>query len=257
LIAPPQLLSSEATHEEVTWSVGEYTPGDAIWKAFNLPGKAPAPVGVFANQPSPHAGKARSAWRLFFLLLLGLFVLLVWRLGSGGDNVFVQKYSFSPRAAGEHSFVTSVFDLKGHPSNVEVAIETDLNNNWAYFNLALINADTGQAYDFGREISYYTGKDSDGTWTEGKKEDSVVLPEVPPGKYYLRVEPEMDAAAKADINYIISIRRDVTTLFFFFIGFAAILIPPIVVTIRSATFEKRRWDQSDYSGGAGGGGDDD
>ena len=51
-------------------------------------------------------------------------------------------------------------------SNVEVSIRTDLNNNWAYFNFALINEDTGQDFDFGREVSYY--RDSDGS--EGESE---------------------------------------------------------------------------------------
>ena len=55
------------------------------------------------------------------------------------------------------------------PANVEITINTDLHNNWVYFNFALINQDTGQAYDFGREVSYYFGSDSDGSWTEGNR----------------------------------------------------------------------------------------
>ena len=46
--------------------------------------------------------------------------------------------------------------------NVELDTSTDLSNSWAYFNYALINSETGQAYDFGREVSYYYGSDSDG-----------------------------------------------------------------------------------------------
>ena len=56
------------------------------------------------------------------------------------------------------------FELTGRTSNVEISIRTDLNNNWAYFNFALINEGTGQDFDFGREVSYY--RDSDGS--EGK-----------------------------------------------------------------------------------------
>ena len=48
-----------------------------------------------------------------------------------------------------------------------MTINTDLNNDWAYLSLALINEDTGVAYDFGKEISYYYGRDSDGSWSEG------------------------------------------------------------------------------------------
>ena len=37
-IAPPCMLSSEQTGQEIVWSLGEYWTGERIWKAFNLPG---------------------------------------------------------------------------------------------------------------------------------------------------------------------------------------------------------------------------
>src|SRR2546427_9594594 len=46
-------------------------------------------------------------------------------------TLFRSTYSFSPINPGEASFVTPVFELKGHPSNVELSIRTDLSNNWA------------------------------------------------------------------------------------------------------------------------------
>ena len=57
-VAPPFMLSAERTPSEVTWSLGEYTTGGQIWNAFELEGDPPAPVGVFAHQPSPYAGLA-------------------------------------------------------------------------------------------------------------------------------------------------------------------------------------------------------
>ena len=58
---------------------------------------------------------------------------------SGSTPVYQNSYVFSPGAALEPSFVTPVFDLKGHTSNVRIDIKTSLDNSWAYFNLALIN----------------------------------------------------------------------------------------------------------------------
>src|SRR5580658_8796415 len=52
-VNPPFVLSSEATQGEITWSRGEYVPGPAIWKAFQLPGSAPPAHGIYLNQPSP------------------------------------------------------------------------------------------------------------------------------------------------------------------------------------------------------------
>jgi len=137
--------------------------------------------------------------------------------------------------------VTDSFDVKGHPANVEISLRTDLRNNWAYFNLALINESTGQGYDFGREVSYYTGSE-----TEGSPNDSVLVPSVAPGRYYLRVEPEMAKNAQSML-YTLEIKRSVPSSGLFLLAAAMLLIPPILTTWRAASFEQRRWAQSDFS----------
>jgi hypothetical protein len=114
------------------------------------------------------------------------------QLFSQQEQVFREYYRFSPSSA-EASFVTPEFELKGRTSSVEVKTDADVSNQWIYLNYALIDEDTGQAYDFGREVSYYSGVDSDGRWQEGSQHDRVVLPSIPPGRYYLRIEPESDA----------------------------------------------------------------
>ncbi|MCC6343440.1 MAG: DUF4178 domain-containing protein [Bryobacterales bacterium] len=255
-IAPPRMLSREQTEGETVWSLGEYTPGAVIWKSFGLRGSPPSAAGVFANQPSPAAGRVVTAWKRFLVwVAILIFIQFTAMLFHAGTTVFSQRYSFTQQTAGTHenSFVTGVFELPGRICDVEVKVNTDLDNNWAYFNLALINADTSDAYDFSRQVSYYHGRDSDGVWTEGGSKASVVLPSIPPGRYYLRVEPEMDTtAARSAVNsmrYQIEVIRDVTTWPFFFIGAVLLLIPAIWITIRSGSFEQKRWAESDYSGG--------
>jgi hypothetical protein len=148
-------------------------------------------------------------------------------------------------AKGEASFVTDTFELTGRTSNVEVTTSAGLQNNWIYLNYALISQDTGQAWDFGREVSFYAGYDSDGYWTEGSMRDTVIVPSVPPGKYYLRIEPET-AAVHPPIVYIVDVTRDVPVSAFYWIGFLALLVPAIIVTWRSVSFERTRWSESDH-----------
>jgi hypothetical protein len=252
-IAPPRMLSRENTGEEVTWSLGEYTFGQRVWEMFQLRGNPPPVSGTFANQPSPYSGKVASMWRAavaLLLLLAGVAGLcMMW---FRQEDVFRQSYSYSLNHPGGASFVTPVFDLKGRTSNVELAIRTDLSNNWAYFNFALINEQTGQAYDFGREVSYYFGRDSDGSWTEGSAGDRVLIPSVPAGRYYLRVEPEMDPGTIARnrlsaMSYELRLRRDVPAYSYFWIAALLLLVPPAASTLRSAGFEKARWAESDYA----------
>lgn len=247
-ISPPYMLSSESTQGEVTWSRGEYWTGVQIWQAFQLPGKPEPPSGIFANQPSPHAGKVSSAWSTWLWLTIGLMGLLFWfMVASQQREVFRQRYSFTPGTRAEPSFVTPVFELTGRASNVELNIDTDLDNNWAYFNLALINEQTGQGFDFGREVSYYNS----GGETEGSRRDRVIVPSISPGRYYLRVEPEMSQQSRNGVVYDLVVRRDVPNYTFFWIAGLLLLIPPIVKTVRAATFESARWRESDYAPGGG------
>lgn len=246
-IAPPRMLSSEKTAAEVVWSLGEYVEGDQIWSAFKLAGRAPAKHGIFADQPSPHKTSIGDVWRMYFWLLMATIVLaLICGVFARREEVFRRQYTFSPRSGGEASLVTDVFELKGRPSNVEISTRTDLANNWTYFSFALVNQDTGQAWDFGREVSYYSGRDSDGSWTEGSAGDTAVIPTVPSGRYYLRIEPEMDTAAQP-VNYEIRVRRDVPSYGWFWLTGFLLLIPPIVSTFRSVSFETHRWQESDYA----------
>jgi hypothetical protein len=247
-IAVPRILSCEITEQETVWSLGEYVTGAQLWKAFQLPGQPPPARGIFANQPAPSAGHASSMWRVCLNLLSAAVLLaILFYVFAGQDTVFQRQYGFAPRSgAAEASFVTDTFEVKGHPSNVEVSIRTNLQNNWAYFNLALINETSGQGYDFGREVSYYTGRDSDGSWSEGGPSDSAIVPSVAPGKYYLRVEPEMAPNANSMV-YTLEIKRGVPSAGLFWIAAALLVIPPVFSTWRAASFEGKRWAQSDFS----------
>jgi hypothetical protein len=256
-VSPPRMLSSETTGSETTWSLGEYITGRQVWEAFQLPGAPPAVVGVYENQPSPYGGNLKEVWLVCALLLAALVgVALFFSTFARNEDVFSGSYHFAPGAGGEPSFVTDYFELKGRTSNVEVSTRTDLSNSWVYFNYALINADTGQAFDFGREVSYYNGTDSDGAWSEGGRKDTAVVPAVPSGRYYLRVEPEMEANAGA-VGYEINVRRDVPSMSFFLIAALLLLVPPVFLAFRSMGFEQARWRESDYAPVASGGGGED
>jgi hypothetical protein len=246
-VAPPHIISEETTKDETTWSLGTYVSPQYIWEAFQLPGKPPPPRGVYANQPDPTTGTAEALWRIFGIFALVLFVMLIVRqVTARRELVFRQGYTVISHNADSTAFVTPVFAVKGRPSNVRLTIDTDLRNNWAYFNLALINDQTGTAYDFGREVSYYFGYD-DGAWTEGSSSDRATIPTVPPGQYYLRVQPELGNDNREPLGFTLTVQRDVPSVTFFFIVFGLLAIPPIFAAFRHHAFEQMRWRESDYA----------
>ena len=67
------------------------------------------------------------------------------------------------------------------------------------------------------------------------------------GTYYLRVEPEGAGQSGPPVNYSIAVRRDVPSLFLYFAVIGVLLLPPIFVTLRTASFEGRRWQESDFA----------
>ncbi|HUE24989.1 MAG TPA: DUF4178 domain-containing protein [Bryobacteraceae bacterium] len=244
-VAPPYVLSSETVGNETTWTLGEYIHGADIWKAFGLAGSAPTPVGVYENQPSQLRASAGQTWFAFAGLFTAIFVIFTLnQLFSGQEQVFQENYRFSPSSA-EASFVTPVFELKGRTSSVEVKTDADVSNQWIYLNYALVDDDTGKAYDFGREVSYYSGVDSDGAWQEGGQHDRVVLPSLPPGHYYLLIEPESDANLGL-IGYTVTVTRDVPVLGIYLAALAALLLPALLISWRTYNFEQMRWAESDH-----------
>jgi Domain of unknown function (DUF4178) len=247
-IHPPRVLSAERTAGEVNWSIGEYVTGRDVWAAFRLPGHPPDAIGVYENQPSPMSADVSRVWTVFLVFAIFLVALMAFSdMLARKELVLNQAYQLSAGVGtGEMSFVTDVFELKGRTSNLQIATSADVKNNWIYLNYALINVDTGRAWDFGREVSFYSGYDSDGAWKEGSQNDKVIIPSVPAGKYYLRIEPEADRAHPR-INYWVQVTRDVPVFGWYGVAFLALVAPALVVTWRSFNFERMRWSESDHS----------
>lgn len=259
-ICPPLMLSCEETAQEKTWSLGEHVEGETVWKAFSLKGTPPGAEGVGVVQPSPYAPHVKPV-ALMLAAFLGAAVLvqIVASLLSQNRIVYTNNFIHSGSGGVSRAVVTEPFELAGRRSNVRIDIETNLSNSWGYFNMALISEETGQALNFGREVSYYFGSDSDGPWSEGNKQDKVFLPSVESGRYYLLVDPETDAT---QITYGIRVSRDTPRISYLFWVMLALAAPPLVFWYRSYSFEFHRWEESDFPMSAGSddddsGGDDD
>jgi len=246
-VAPPFMLSAEVdADKEVTWSLGRYINGREIWKSLSLPGAPPEALGVFANQPSPFDGVVRTMWRnAAILVALAALIWLAHLVTARGTQSFDRAFLFDPRSATESTFVTPVFELDGRPSAVEIETTTSLDNEWMFVGYALVNDDTGQAFEVARDISYYHGVEDGESWTEGSRNDSVDLPSVPAGRYFLRIETEGERTAPP-IRYRVRVLRDVSTSLWFLVAVALIVAPPILASRRAWTFERLRWQESDH-----------
>ena len=242
-ICPPYLLSQEVTATESVWTQGEYLEPEEVWAAFAMPGAPPAKVGVAPAQPNPWAGALPSVWRTFGFaaaVCIGVFVFVE----AGASKSKVYEGGFDVTAAdAERSRVGEVFEVGGRTSNLEITVDTNLDQHWAYVSMALIDADTDRALDFGRELSYYHGVDDGESWSEGGRYETFYLPSVPAGRYYLRVEPETDAT---QLSFRVVVRRDVPLKRLPLIALALLLLPAVWAGMRHDSFENTRWMESDH-----------
>ena len=244
-IAPPRMLSVERTENEMSYSLGEYVEPEQLARAFRLTTPLPPKVGVGATQPSPYGETAAKVGRLTALFLMIALAIQLASLGLAQDRLVYQTSLVYKAGEAETSRVSDVFELTGRPSNVVLRTRANVSNAWIYLSMALINDDTGTAYNFGREIGYYYGTDSDGAWTEGSQSDEVFLPSIPAGHYYLRLEPEGAASA----SYSIEVYRDVPRWWLFLATVALLLLLPLAVAWKKRNFEFLRWSESDHPKG--------
>jgi hypothetical protein len=131
-------------------------------------------------------------------------------------------------------------------SNVEVRIEAPVSNSWLYLEGALINEETGSVDEFDAEVAYYSGSDSDGSWTEGGTSATRYIPSVPAGRYTLRLEPQWEAGRQPP-SYELGVRSRVPRFFHLLLAGLALLAWPLGLAWSKLRFEARRWSESDHS----------
>jgi hypothetical protein len=240
-IAPPYSLSQEKTNNEITWTQSEYLDAEIVKTAFAIKRAMPMQQGVAANQVWEAEAGYHQVWRWFWgitLLIIVVQLISVWqsddRVSLGGNFEF---------QAGNTAAVTSpVFVLSGHQGNLHLINHTNLDNEWVYLSMELVNRDTGEVYEVNREISFYHGSDEDGYWSEGSTTDDALVANVPSGNYVLSLEAE----SQRPLTTQLEIRRNVSNWHNIWVIELLLLLFPVIYWWRRTSFEAQRWADSDY-----------
>ncbi|NNF13273.1 MAG: DUF4178 domain-containing protein [Gemmatimonadetes bacterium] len=241
-VCPPRSLSKEVSDDETVWSVAEYVDGHRIWEAFDLEGKPPRPVGVYSNQPSPHADRAKRVGLTAAFVVPLFLVLWIVRTVTGSTPITAEAFQYTPPADSAVQIV-GPFTVGGRTANLALEARTDVSNNWIYFDYALVNTATGEVREAGREVGYYFGREGGESWREGSQRGQVTMPSVPSGEYMLRVAPE----GPVPVQYTIRVLRDAPVHSLWLVTFLILLLPPISALMRQASFHSRRMAESDYA----------
>lgn len=246
-VAPPLMLSRESTASDLSWSQGLYVAPAVIRDAFKLPASLPEPIGVYANQPNPWDETHRRVCRLFWkLALLAVLLQVFFVLVAGGKPLLRQELAFSPQLAGE-SVVTGEFEVRDKPRKLTVRNTTTLDNNWIGLEMMLVNKASGAAWPATRELSYYSGRDGGESWSEGSRDDEVVFRDVPPGTYYLTLDPDLAPDKPVVVRDTVEVLSGGAGWSNFVMVLIFLAIFPIFTRLRHAAFEAGRWAESDHA----------
>lgn len=247
-VAAPHVLSSEKYPDlaEVTWSHGTYLEPSAVQEAFGLADALRLPLGVYLNQPNPHARKG-TALRWLMPSFIAAYLVVGLAGAATRDHQQVGTWQFNMAGSRTNgAFVTEPFVIGGtHSQSLEVAIDSAVSNGWIEADVELVNLDTQAVREVSVESSYYSGND-DGPWVEDERQRSAMLSAVPPGRYRLSVEPQGDPnSAQADFG--LTLTRDVMVWSNFWLGLLALTAYPVYRWLREHAFERERWSASDFS----------
>lgn len=246
-VAPPLMLSRESTASDLSWSQGRYIAPIVLTEAFKLPGKLPAPLGVFANQPNPWQDSRQRIFSLYWkMTLLAIALQCFFVLIGGSKPLLRQDLMFSPQMAGETQ-QTREFEVRDKPRKLTVRNTASLDNNWIGLEMMLVNKATGAAWPAARELAYYYGRDGGESWSEGSRDDEVVFLNIPPGTYYLAVDPEMAPDKPNAIRNTVEVFSGGAGWSNFFMVLIFLTIFPVFTHLRHAAFEAKRWAESDHA----------
>jgi Zn finger protein HypA/HybF involved in hydrogenase expression len=243
-VAAPLMLSQESSKNEVNWSVGVYLTNDEVERAFGV-SSLPKPWSVAPNQP--FTGSFYYTWGLLPLLLLVVVAVFMIPFAGLTNTVLSQQLELSPMAnatAAQTAF-SRQFEIEAN-RNIRISASAPVSNSFAELDVDLVNDRSQELESVSIPIEYYFGTDSDGSWTEGSKEQDATLSSLPAGMYTLRVEGTWQDWQKP-MPVTLKVEQNVNRGVNFLCAFLVLLVVPVLGLFRKITFESRRWKDSMFT----------
>ncbi|MFC1224582.1 DUF4178 domain-containing protein [Pedobacter sp. BG31] len=253
-VAPPFMIVKEVMNKpkyHTDYYIGEYLSSDEIATAFNLnKSSLPEQIGIGANQPSQaydrwiSSLKATCIATIVVLLLHVLFGVVKPEKELINDN-FLITYDAKAGADAFKPFITPSFVMEDESSNIEFDIASGVDNNWLETTIVLVNEANNQTWEVSKGIEYYHGIEDGESWQEGSTEESILLSDIPKGKYHLNVYPSSGDTYRN--NLFIRATANVSMLRNTLITIMILCLFPAICWYLMRNYEKRRWDNSDFS----------
>ncbi len=232
-------FSKTTTQEEIIRSI--YPDQVEIAESFGLEW-APAIHGVHRLQPY-RAGLHTGFVRMTALVaMLASLVMFLAALAMGSGTVI------SEQNVQRNVLPTAInFEITNPNHIATLRLDGDFNNSWAYLDIAITGPDDGLIFETGREISYYSGRDSDGNWSEGRRNTRLRFRPTMAGTHTLELAAEETSTSDAFSRLGVQITQGAFVARWFL--YAAILFGILwaIPTFKWAWHQRARWRGTDWT----------
>ena len=242
LIKPPEYLDQEITGSEVEIFRGRYVTHEEIDEATGNTVKLPPTKGVYSCQPYTASAWIKGMWTVGGVFLLINCLLLLWALQTNRKPPILQERITAEQYSKEH--LTSPFEVPRDASVLRLKGSAPVNNSWLALDFALVDADERVVSQFGNDASYYHGKDSEGSWSEGSRSFGSYFKVNKAGAYRLLLHGqggsgEKDPSRNEPVD--IAVFTGMAVPWYFVIPIIVSGLVMVIEPIRRMSFEARRW----------------
>jgi len=262
--SPGAMLSCEENDSERTWSKLDLLEWGEAERAFGVEPRRPDGGIPSPAEPSPWRDRLTESGIIGVIAAVTL--LIIAAMGSGTQRLASVDTQAGVDGA-PRTVVIPGIQVSGHSSAIHISAQSDqLDNDWIDLDYSLVDKRTQQSFDAYGLAEHYTGRDSDGPWSEGDTRPHTGLSSIPPGSYDLVVEVAahrwvpnssssfFDGPKPVDPNPVfvpVTINVDRGGVFGgnVILGLILILIWPGFVLWRHLSFEKRRSGSDDDDDG--------
>lgn len=240
-IAPPHILSKEQSENEVEYYLGEYISTEKIQESF---GHSELMVRWGVHPAQPYHSKfliplSKNSWPF---VLIALFAVIFIRVFLQGEIVLRENIDNQSLLDGK---ITEPFEITRSNRLVSLELDAQLNNAWAGIEVTIVKNQT-PLFSIGKEVSYYSGRDRDGNWSEGRPKATArfLLPEA--AVYTLEVvSSEHGTWGRRDLtrpaSLTITLREGYISPYYFQILLVLCALFAAIGPFFKWSFEERRW----------------
>ncbi|MEZ0494860.1 DUF4178 domain-containing protein [Sphingomonas sp. IW22] len=179
------MLSREADDREVSWSRSRWLPRGTVEQAFGVAGHG-RPWPPLPHQPSPAYPFLK---RAMVIAAVAIAALILGAIMNAGGRTLWQGYADIAADGREQQITVGPIELTRPRQRVRVVAEVPaLSNGWVDLAYTLVDRSNQASFTASKAAERYSGRDSDGAWSEGSRGASADFAALPAGSYDLIVD---------------------------------------------------------------------